>query len=213
MLGAHPWQSSPRGCGDSCTWLETRSLIDSWRLPSPPRAFAASTQFALRGKLPLVFSLTTRMCLVHGNSVMVVDKYRILTNAPSIQPPACAGHFVVEGSVSCVRQAVCCTASFSLCRTTTRTSWTATSTIWPWLPRYASPRRASPVCQRSPRRLRGKLTRRPTQPQRSCGGLRLPGVAIREVVGGLVYDPEFHAEGTSRSSSSSLKTLRPRSRN
>ena len=51
------------------------------------------------------FTLATRVCLRHGTSVFVVDQYRVLPNAPSIQPSACAGRFRIEDVVSvCVER-------------------------------------------------------------------------------------------------------------
>ena len=46
------------------------------------------------------FTLATRVCLVRGNSVFVVDVCRFLTNAPCVQPPTRAGCFRLEEFIS-----------------------------------------------------------------------------------------------------------------
>ena len=64
------------------------------------------------------------------------------------------------------------------------------------MPRYASPRRASPVRQRSQQKTEAKpygALRNPNAAGVANPGLRPLGVGIREVMEELVHDQEFHA--------------------
>ena len=193
VLGARSGQGfrslfSPRGYGDSSTAFENQ-IID--RFFEVAIAVASVGRFytvvQLVNSLLWSFTLATRVCLLHDNSVFVVDKYGILTNATWVQPPACAGRFRIEDFASvCVERSG--TLLQSLCAEPRRT-------------RAGRPHRQSSLdclgTLRRGERLQSVNEVRENVEVTSYGGPRNPHAAVavrsREVMEELVYDPEFHA--------------------
>ena len=130
--------STTRGHGDSSTACENK-VIDGFFEVAIAAASVGRFHTVVHPVKSLLcsFTLATRVCVRHtvtwsslsttrlGYSLLLTSKIAFL----------------------CASSAVWYTVS--LRRTTTHTNWTSTSAVLPSLPRYASPRRASPVRSRS----------------------------------------------------------------
>ena len=184
-----------RGYGDSSTALENK-IIDRFFevVISAASVGRFNTVAHLVKNLLWSLTLATRVCLTHGNSIFVVDKYPILTNAPRSQPLACAGRFRKEVFVSvCVERSG---TLLCLCAEPprTRTGPTHRQSGLDCLGTFRGGERlqsVNEVEEDSETKSNGRL-RNPNAAVAANPGLRLHGVRIREVMEELVYDPEFH---------------------
>ena len=185
---------SPKG-GDSSTTFESKIIDRFFEIAIAAASVGRFYTFVHPVKSLLSsFTLATRVCLLHGNSVFVIDKYWILTNAPWIQPPACAGRFRIEDFVSvCVERSG--TLLVSLCPEPRRTR-TALPYRQPNIDCLGTLRRGERP-QRSPGKRGGNIVCRPRNPNVAVAadpGLRLLGLRILNMLEELIgYGPEFHA--------------------
>ena len=144
---------------------------------SPPRALGAFAAVHLVDSFFWSFTLATRMCLVHSNSVFVVDWCRILTNALWSQPPVCAGRFRIEDFISASSGLGTLLLSLlSLCAEPRRTR---AGPLHRQFPVRFSEASVSSLSTKSRKTQKQKSYGGLRKPQRGCGGEPAPPAAWR----------------------------------